>query len=576
MTTRNARLTIGMQHTGAFGVRHTRTIDTLVPYSQETSGTVDIVTGTGAGTIFSLALGAIGNVSALTLENHAGQEVGVRFNGAIADQFHIADGASWTVALPATLAAGSISAIKIATTSTVAADGYVDYTALGTATAASLAQYAHLAAELAANVPTPTTGLSLYHDTTLASPAFKLSDGSLQPVARGLVIPATDGDTVSAAKLAAMADNVTIEVGPVEYTTTIAGATHTLLTIPIAASQDITVVAHVRGADAGGSRCDCTIVGVFTRNGSAAAIEKTNVHGSPYVLDDAAWAPALVLSTNDVLVQIVPDTVYSVHASVTLEIEVRSTASMAGDPLAAVKALVDSVGGFVLQADVGVTEHGDNAGYCSQWSDQSGNGFTFSQTTHANQPAISTLADGRTPALVYTGTEGVALDGVVPVQASTGPWSCYLAFEPTSDDGTECIVYQGGTGTDLLIMQGAAGLDGHDNPSWVDIHAGSDDVESAATAQTAGLQILAFKYNGVNGYVERNGTLLRSSALATRGLTQTGGGATGPYLLNSNAYNAGVNGRVRALVWLNAYAAAGSANDLAILAGLRAHTPTLP
>ena len=135
---RNANMTIALQHTGAFGVLQSRNIEQLVPYSQSVSGTIDVASGTSSGTAFALALGTIGNVTGFMILNNVGQEVGVRLNNSITDQFHVADGGTLTFGLPEDLTTGSITSIQISTTDTVAADGYIEYVALGTTSTASV------------------------------------------------------------------------------------------------------------------------------------------------------------------------------------------------------------------------------------------------------------------------------------------------------------------------------------------------------------------------------------------------------------------------------------------------------
>lgn len=237
------------------------------------------------------------------------------------------------------------------------------------------------------------------------------------------------------------------------------------------------------------------------------------------------------------------------------------------DPLTSVKALVHSVGGILLQADVGVHEDAGNAGHADQWADQSGNAFTASQGTDANDPQISTLADGRTPALACTGIEGFTLDGAVPIQAAAGSWACYLVCEPASVSGTGTLFYQ--VAPTLVTVHGAAVWDGGLNPSCPAVFDGTQAYEDGISA--LGLQLLEFRHDQAAEWltISRNGIPICDEAFATnRGLT-----AVGTQLLNiTGAY--GFNGKVRDLIWINK--SPTPANELAIYNGLAAHTPTLP
>jgi hypothetical protein len=426
----------------------------------------------------------------------------------------------------------------------------------------------HVATTTRSNIPDPGSGAVLYHDDTLDCPAFAAADGSLQPVALGLVIPATDGDTVSAAKLAAMADNGTIEVGPVSGVFTAGSARHTSLTIPIGASQKVSLRALCKGTTAT-EKCECMIVGTWSRTGSASAVQDVLLHGAPYLLNDPDWDPQVELSGNTLLCRSSADAINGTKISWTLWLEVEDTSGVPAasvDPLGTLKARVQIVGGVVLQSDAGVHVDATKAGYCDTWTDQA-NGWTFTATADAQDPQISTLADEVTPALINTLATGFVQDGTTPIQAVGGDCSAHFVIEPTSI--TDSMAWLLGTDIGQGWCQtawGGGGVNGGEPGVLVN---GSDYLVSSH-AQTSALQILSFIVDGTAETVSiyRDGQLLDSFEL-----TQSMG-FTRPLLLLKYSNNSnGALARVAAVVLINSCAAS---DTTLTLAALRAKYPELP
>lgn len=299
----------------------------------------------------------------------------------------------------------------------------------------------------------------------------------------------------------------------------------TLLTIPIGSTQDMTVRATIQGADGAGKRGVATLVGQFYRVGSASAATLTSVYGAPFDWPPQWVLPSLTLSGNSVLVVVTPDTINSTLVDASVEIETRNTASVpaaAADPLGTLKALVQSVGGFVLQADAGVRVDATNPGYCDRWTDQA-NGATYTADADARDLQISTLSDATTPALIATASRGIILDGDVPPMAVAHSHIAFIVFEPNGLTESMAWTFSGGQGIGYCQVPwtgGGASTNKHG--------ATVDGVNYLVTTEneTTDLQILAWRYDMTQGSetlrIERDGQLMDSfdvSAITHYGFT---------------------------------------------------------
>jgi hypothetical protein len=108
-----------------------KSMNVACPYDAAVLGTIDIPMGTMDNTVFALAFGSIASPTFLLVENKSGHDIAIRINGAMADEYQIANGSTQLIALPAAAAAVPISSMSVVTTTMTAADGTVDYIILG-------------------------------------------------------------------------------------------------------------------------------------------------------------------------------------------------------------------------------------------------------------------------------------------------------------------------------------------------------------------------------------------------------------------------------------------------------------
>jgi len=85
-----------------------------------------------------------------------------------------------------------------------------------------------------------------------------------------------------------------------------------------------------------------------------------------------------------------------------------------------------------LRADLGVTN--DGSGYCSVWSDQSGNGYSFTQVTPSSRPAITT----------YNGVPCLSFDGTDDSMGSADAASVYKLLHDGSGSHVFIVMHQNG------------------------------------------------------------------------------------------------------------------------------------
>ena len=376
-------------------------------------------------------------------------------------------------------------------------------------------------------------------------------------------LAASDGDTVSAARLAEMADVTTVFVGPVVVADlTAGGSAHTILTVPIGASQDVSILARIHAADGQGHRADCTLVGSYSRSSTDAAAEKTNVHGAPYFLDTSAWSPSLVLSANSVLVQITPDAGNDMRVTCNLEINVHSTSAVpTASAHATMVSLFGASGGGYWEAD-NAHVSGSHPGYCDTWTDLSGNGWQWdTESAGSGDPQISTLSDATTKALITSGSNGLVLHGATPLMPSAGAWTMYFVCEFTATSGTAVLFDN--AAHNCSVMQ-CSGVFGGNQFGMYFTGAQVSDVNC-----TSELQILRVSFDGVSTVkFTKNGTDIWTLSFPSPSYT-----TANPYLLYyPNTYGA----KIRLAAFGFYRGAPTTQQDSSIRAGIKAKYTGLP
>lgn len=91
-----------------------------------------------------------------------------------------------------------------------------------------------------------------------------------------------------------------------------------------------------------------------------------------------------------------------------------------------------------LKADDGVTADGSNA--VSAWTDQSGSGNNFTQTTAANKPTLTANAQNGKPSVVFDGTSDYMLTGSI----TFGAWSMFAVLSKNWTTATYSGVWRHG------------------------------------------------------------------------------------------------------------------------------------
>jgi hypothetical protein len=108
-------------------------VSVSVPYQATFGGDVDVPALAAAATVFALSFGSIASATGLLVQNNTGQDLGVRINGAIADEFQVPDGSCKAFALPATPATNGVTAISLVTTEEQVLAGSIAYRLFGDA-----------------------------------------------------------------------------------------------------------------------------------------------------------------------------------------------------------------------------------------------------------------------------------------------------------------------------------------------------------------------------------------------------------------------------------------------------------
>lgn len=85
-------------------------------YEAGQAGSIDIPNGTVVGTEFAVPFGSVAVPKLLMIKNNMTSEVGVRLNGAVADDFKVPAGGVLCYAVPTGPTVDPISALSIATT----------------------------------------------------------------------------------------------------------------------------------------------------------------------------------------------------------------------------------------------------------------------------------------------------------------------------------------------------------------------------------------------------------------------------------------------------------------------------
>jgi len=122
-------LTLGIQYTPPSAPTNSgvSTLGTSGTSNAQSVGHVDIPNGTVIGTVFSIPVSSISAVKCVVIKNNMLSDIGVRLNGAVADEFEIAPGGEFMLSGSAAGGTTPITQVDIVTTADPAATEQVSY-----------------------------------------------------------------------------------------------------------------------------------------------------------------------------------------------------------------------------------------------------------------------------------------------------------------------------------------------------------------------------------------------------------------------------------------------------------------
>lgn len=101
------------------------------PYNDSAVGFIDVPDTTAMAVVFPISVGGITKIKAYYLSNKTGQALGVRLNGAVADEFNLPDGSALMMFCPTAPAANPLASISLVTTALQVGDGQILYRVFG-------------------------------------------------------------------------------------------------------------------------------------------------------------------------------------------------------------------------------------------------------------------------------------------------------------------------------------------------------------------------------------------------------------------------------------------------------------
>ena len=94
-------------------------------------GKIDVPPGTTAATVFAIPFGSVDAAKVCVVQNLMSTEVGVRLNGAVADDFTLGPGQKFSVDGPVAGTTTPITSVDVVTTADPAATEFVQYWVFG-------------------------------------------------------------------------------------------------------------------------------------------------------------------------------------------------------------------------------------------------------------------------------------------------------------------------------------------------------------------------------------------------------------------------------------------------------------
>lgn len=111
-------MTLGLQWTPPFAALNSgnSSFNLSAQYNAQNVGQIDVPGATPAATVFPIPFGTVSSAKVLVVKNMMSTDVGIRFNGAVADNFQVAAGACVAVFAPAAPVANPLTSISVVTT----------------------------------------------------------------------------------------------------------------------------------------------------------------------------------------------------------------------------------------------------------------------------------------------------------------------------------------------------------------------------------------------------------------------------------------------------------------------------
>lgn len=118
MAADNFTATLSLQYTppGAPVNSGVATLAAVGTYNANSVGTVDVPPGTVVGTTFSIPFSSIAAAKLCVIRNNMSSAIGIRINGAVANNFQVAAGGEFMYASPAAPGSDPLTSIVVVTT----------------------------------------------------------------------------------------------------------------------------------------------------------------------------------------------------------------------------------------------------------------------------------------------------------------------------------------------------------------------------------------------------------------------------------------------------------------------------
>lgn len=118
MAAQTVAITLGILWTPPFATPNSgnSSFNLSAQYNAQNVGNIDVPGGTSATTPIPIPFGTVSQCRVLIIKNMMSSDIGIRFNGAVADNFQIAPGAMVSIFQPQSPVANNLASASIVTT----------------------------------------------------------------------------------------------------------------------------------------------------------------------------------------------------------------------------------------------------------------------------------------------------------------------------------------------------------------------------------------------------------------------------------------------------------------------------